>query len=219
MEGTWSPWTFHDEKDKLVGYDVEVGKYIADYLGVDVKYVEGEWDGLLAGVSSGRYDVLINGVCVTDERKKSYDFSDTYGYNRIAVIVDGNNNDINIMEDLADKKTVNTLQSVYAQIAESYGGKVTGVDDLNETFLLLKREDIDATLNSEDSYADYMKNNPDENFKIVCYYPIKDEVAIPVKKGSDKLLAEINKAIATAKEDGSLAKISEKYFGTDITIE
>ena len=41
MEGTWAPWTYHDETDKLVGYDVEVGKYIADYLGYDVKYVEG----------------------------------------------------------------------------------------------------------------------------------------------------------------------------------
>lgn len=217
MEGTWAPWTYHDENDNLVGFDVEVSKYIADYLGVDVKYVEGEWDGLLAGVSSGRYDMLVNGVSVTDERRQSFDFSNDYAFNRIAVIVDGNRDDIKTMEDLKDKKTANTLQSVYAQIAESYGAKVTGVDDLNETFLLLKRGDIDATLNAEDSYGDYMKNNPDEKFKIACYYPEKDEIAIPVKQGSSDLLKAINEAIDAAYSDGSLKEMSNKYFGTDIT--
>ena len=55
-EGTWSPWTFHDENDELVGYDVEVGKLIAEKLGVEPVFVEGEWDGLFAGLDAERYD-------------------------------------------------------------------------------------------------------------------------------------------------------------------
>ena len=61
MEGTWAPWTYHDENDELVGYDVEVAKLIANELGVDVNFVEGEWDGLLAGLDDGRYDIMVNG--------------------------------------------------------------------------------------------------------------------------------------------------------------
>ena len=62
MEGTWAPWTYHDEADQLVGYDVEVAQNIAQRLGVEVNFAEGEWDGLLAGLDSGRYDIMVNGV-------------------------------------------------------------------------------------------------------------------------------------------------------------
>ena len=53
MEGTWAPWTYHDENDELVGFDVEVGQQIAQALGVEATFVEGEWDGLLAGLDAG----------------------------------------------------------------------------------------------------------------------------------------------------------------------
>ena len=68
MEGTWAPWTYHDADDNLVGYDVEVAQNIAEKLGVEVNFVEGEWDGLLAGLDDGRYDIMVNGVGVTEER-------------------------------------------------------------------------------------------------------------------------------------------------------
>ena len=76
MEGTWAPWTYHDENDELVGFDVEVGQQIAEALGVEATFVEGEWDGLLAGLDAGRYDIMINGVDITEERSDAYDFSD-----------------------------------------------------------------------------------------------------------------------------------------------
>ena len=78
MEGTWAPWTYHNDKDKLVGFDVEIGNYIADYLGVEADFVEGEWDGLFAGLDAGMYDIIINGVDETPERAEKYDFSDSY---------------------------------------------------------------------------------------------------------------------------------------------
>ena len=78
MEGTWAPWTYHDESDNLVGYDVEVATKIAEKLGVEPKFVEGEWDGLLAGLDAGRYDIMVNGVDITPERAEKYDFSTPY---------------------------------------------------------------------------------------------------------------------------------------------
>src|SRR5699024_7228439 len=70
MEGSWSPWTYHDDTDTLVGYDVEVSRAIAHYIGVEPEYVEVEWDGLVAVLDVGSYDIVSNGVEVTEERAK-----------------------------------------------------------------------------------------------------------------------------------------------------
>ena len=74
-EGTWAPWTYHDEEDDLVGFDVEVAQRVAEKLGVKATFVEGEFDGLLAGLETGRYDMIANGVEITEERSEKYDFS------------------------------------------------------------------------------------------------------------------------------------------------
>ena len=219
MEGTWAPWTYHDESGTLVGFDVEVGQQIAEALGVETTFVEGEWDGLLAGLDAGRYDIMINGVDITEERSDAYDFSDPYAYNRTAVIVSGDNTDIASMEDLEGKRTANTISSTYAEVAEGYGAEVTGVDDLNQTFELLLSGRIDATLNAEVTYYDYMEAHPDANIKIACLDPEATEVAIPFRKGEEaaSLREAVNQALADMRESGALSELSEKYFGTDIT--
>ena len=219
MEGTWAPWTYHDENDELVGFDVEVGRQIAEALGVEAAFVEGEWDGLLAGLDAGRYDTMINGVDITEERSDAYDFSDPYAYNRTAVIVSGDNTDITSMEDLAGKHTANTISSTYAEVAEQYGAEVTGVDDLNQTFELLLSGRIDATLNAEVTYYDYMEAHPDANLKIACLDPQATQVAIPFRKGEEtaSLREAVDQALADMRQSGVLTELSEKYFGTDIT--
>ena len=219
MEGTWAPWTYHDENDELVGYDVEVGKAIAEKLGVTATFVEGEWDGLLAGLDAGRYDIMVNGVGITPERQEKYDFTTPYAYNRTAVIVRGDYDEISSMEDLNGKKTANTISSTYAEQAEAYGATVTGVDDLNQTIELLLAGRIDATLNAEVVFADYQKAHPEANIKIAAYSDDVEQVAIPVRKGADTatLLAAINQALAELDADGTLSALSVKYFGTDIS--
>ena len=82
LEGDWQPFSFHDESDTLVGFDVEVAQNIGERIGVEVEFVEAAWDGLFAGMESGRYDIVVNGVDITEDRQKSYDFSDPYGYDR-----------------------------------------------------------------------------------------------------------------------------------------
>ena len=219
MEGTWAPWTYHDETDTLVGYDVEVGQKIAEKLGVEAQFIEGEWDGLLAGLEDSRYDIMINGVDITPERQQKYDFSTPYAYNRTAVIVRGDDDSISKMEDLNGKHTANTISSTYAEVAEKYGAEVTGVDDLNQTMELLISGRIDATLNAEVTYYDYMKAHPDANVRIAAIDPDETSVAIPMRKGAEtaSLLAAVNEALAELAADGTLTALSEKYFGTDIS--
>lgn len=221
MEGTWSPWTYHDEQDELVGFDVEVGKAIAGKLGVEPVFVEGEWDGLLAGLDSGRYDIMVNGVEYTEERGEKYDFSQPYGYIRTAIIVNEDNEEIYAFEDLAGKTTANTISSTYAQLAESYGATATGVDDLNQTMELLLQKRIDATLNAEVTFYDYMNVHPDAGLKIAALTQEASRVCIPMKKGedSDTLQEALNQAIEELRQEGVLEEISRKYFGTDITAD
>lgn len=219
MEGTWSPWTYHDENDELVGYDVEVAAAIAEKLGVTAVFIEGEWDGLFAGLDAGRYDMVINGVDITEERAQKYDFTQPYAYNRTAVIVKKDNEEITSFEHLNGKNTANTISSTYAQLAEQYGANVTGVDDLNQTFELLLSGRIDATLNAELTYYDYMKAHPDADIKIAILTDDASEVAIPLRKGSasESLKNAVNEALTELKNDGTLSELSIKYFGKDIS--
>lgn len=217
-EGTWSPWTFHDKEGKLTGYDIEVGRLIAQKLGVKPQFVEGKWDGLLAGISAGRYDIMINGVDMTPERQKAYRFTDPYAYNRTVVMVSAQNDSIKSMQDLKGKVTANTISSTYAEIAEKYGAKVDGVDDLNQTFELLLSGRIDATLNAEVVYYDYMKVHPQAAIKIAAIDEQVTSVGIPLKKeGTEKLQTELNKILSDLRNSGELTKLSNQFFGTDIS--
>lgn len=218
-EGTWAPWTYHDENDELVGYDIEVAKGIAEHLGVKAEFVEGEWDGLFAGLNAARYDIVANGVEVTSERAETYDFSEPYAFIRTAIMVSSDNDEIHSFDDLDGKTTANTLASTYATLAESYGATAIGVDDLAQTIELLRAGRVDATLNAEVTYYDYIRQHPDAPIKVAALTDTASEVSIPVRKGDDSetLLAAINEAIEAMRASGELSALSEKYFGSDIS--
>ena len=221
LEGAWQPWSYHDESDTLVGYDVEVSRAIAEKLGVEPEYVESDWDSLFAGLDAGRFDIVCNGVEVTDERAKTYDFTTPYGYIHTALAVRKDNEDITSFEDLKGKTTANSLASTYMELAESYGATVQGIDTLEETIQLLTAGRIDATLNADVSFYDYLNVHPDADFKLVAQTADASHVAIPVRKGDDSasLLEAINTAIEELRADGTLKALSEKYFGQDISSE
>ena len=220
-EGAWSPWTYHDESDKLVGYDVEVATALAEKLGVKAEFVEGAWDGLFAGLDSGRYDIVCNGVELTEERALTYDFTVPYGYIHTALAVRSDNTDITTFEDLAGKTTANSIASTYMTLAESYGAEVLGIDTLDETIQMLVAGRVDATLNADVSFYDYLNVHPEADFKIVALTEDASQVCIPVRKGEETatLLAALNEAIEELRADGTLAEISQRYFGTDISSE
>ena len=221
LEGAWQPWSYHDESDTLVGYDVEVSRAIAEKLGVEPEYVESDWDSLFAGLDAGRVDMVCNGVEVTDERALTYDFTTPYGYIHTALAVRKDNDEIKTFEDLKGKTTANSLASTYMELAESYGATVQGIDTLEETIQLLTAGRIDATLNADVSFYDYLNVHPDADFKLVAQTEDASHVAIPVRKSDDSasLLEAINTAIEELRADGTLKALGEKYFGQDISSE
>lgn len=219
LEGDWAPWSYVDENDELTGYDVEVVKAIADKLGVEIQIVPGEWDGLFAGMDAGRYDMVVNGVEVTEERADKYDFSTPYAYIRTALIVKGDNDSIKTFEDLKGKKTANSIASTYMNLAESYGATCYGVSTLDETLTMVLQGRVDATLNAIVSFTDYMAQHPDSNLKVVATTEEASNVAIPMRKGDEtaSLREAVNKAIDELREDGTLSELSTRFFGEDIS--
>ena len=217
-EGNWSPWTYHDENDVLTGLDVEIGKLIAEGLGVEAEFQEAPWDSLLAGVDAGRFDIICNGVGYTEERAKSYSFTTPYVYTNKVVVVAEDNEEIKSVDDLKGKKTANSASSTYAALAEEYGATLVPVDTLGETMDMLQQGRVDATINAQVSIADYLKEHPEAKIKVVQVLA-GDPVAYPVGYGDDykTLVDAINEILENARQDGRLAEISMKFFNVDMT--
>ena len=220
MEGVWQPWTYHDESDVLTGFDVEIGALIAEGLGVTPEYQETAWEGILAGVDSGRFDIACNGVGYTEERAESYNFSTPYVYTEMVLVVRADNEDIKSLDDLKGKKTANSPNSTYAMRSEAAGAEVVYVDTLGETMEMLQQGRVQATLNAKDSVDAYLAEHPEAQIKIVLSVA-GEPVAIPMQKGerTETLKEEINRILEEARQNGKLAELSNKYFGRDLTKE
>lgn len=218
-EGAWSPWTYHDESDALVGFDVEIARAIAEQLGVKAEFVECPWESIFLGIDSKMYDIAANGVEITEDRAAKYDFSTPYAFLRTALIVRADNEDINSFADLKGRKTANSAGSTYALLAEEYGATTDTVSTLAQTLDLVLSGRVDATLNAELSYYDYLKEHPEAELKIVALSEEASNVGIPVRKGEENaaFLNALNDAIDALRANGTLKTISEKYFNTDIT--
>ena len=221
MEGNWAPWTYEDENGTLMGFEVEVSSAVAEKLGVKADYVIGVWDGLLAGVQSGRYDLMANGVGYSEDRAQSYTFSDFYAFNRTALVVRSDNTEITSLKDLKGRTTCNSANSTYQLLAESYGATVKDIETLDGTIEELLAGRVDATLNAEVSINDFMKAQPDAAIKIVDFDPEVEKVGMIMPRGEDSasLQKAVNDALAELRADGTLRAISVKYFGMDITSE
>ena len=218
-EGNWAPWTYFDENDTLVGFDVEIAQAVAQKLGVEADFETCPWESIFMGIDSTMYDTTANGVEITEDRAEKYDFTVPYAYRRTALIVRADNEDIKTFEDLNGKTTANSAGSTYALTAEGYGAETLVVSTLAQTLDLVMNGSADATLNAELSFYDYMKEHPDAPLKIVALSEEASEVAMPVRKGEENqsFLDALNGAIQELRADGTLKAISEKYFDADIT--
>ena len=216
-EGTYPPFTFHDEANALVGFDVEIAQEIAKRLGVTAEFVEGPWDGLIAGIDANRYDVVINQVGITDARKEKYDFSDPYIASKAVLIVKGDNDTIKTFADLAGKKSAQTLTSNFGKLAEESCAVLVGTDGFDQSVALVLQGRADATINDSLSFFDFKKKQADANLKIAAEQENADHSGVLLAKGKPELLAAINAALEEIKSDGTYATISEKYFGADVS--
>lgn len=220
VEGVYPPWNYHDDTGALVGFDVELARAIAARLGVEAEFAETAWDGIFAGLDADRWDIVANEVEPNPEREASYDFSAPYAKIRTVVIArEADAASISSPADLKGKTTANSVTSTYTATAREWGANPIPVDTLDETIRLLLDGRIDATLNSNLSFYEYMKHHPESPVRVAFEIPGEQAVAIPFAKrvSTATLRAAVDDAIAALRADGTLTQISEKYFGADIT--
>ena len=219
LEGTYPPFSFQGEDGKLTGFEVDFADALAQHMGVKAKLQPTKWDGMLASLESKRIDVVINQVTISPERQKKYDFSTPYTVSGIqALVKKGAESSITKPEDLKGKKVGVGLGTNYEQWlrANVPGVNVRTYDDDPTKYQDLRVGRINAILVDRLAALDLVKKTGDT--LAVAGAPFsRQESGVAIRKDNPELLAAINTAIAEMQKDGSLAKISEKWFGADVT--
>lgn len=216
-EGTYPPYTYHDASGKLVGFDVDIARAVAAKMGVKPEFVEGRWDGLIAGLSAKRYDAVINQVGITPERQAKFAFSDPYITSKAVLIVRDNNAQIKSFADLRDQKAAQSLTSNYAKLAQKYGAELVPTDGFNQSLELVISGRAAATLNDNLSYLDFRQHKPNAPLKVVAVAEQGADSAILVRKDQPQLVQALNQALSEIRADGTYHTISQRYFGSDVS--
>ncbi|MBZ9608042.1 amino acid ABC transporter substrate-binding protein [Clostridium estertheticum] len=216
-EGTYAPYSFHDKSGKLTGFDVEIAEEVSKRLSVKPEFVETKWDGMFAGLDAKRFDMVVNLVGIQPDRQEKYDFSEPYIVSKAVLIVNSDDNTIKKFEDLKGKKSAQSLTSNLSKIAKDNGAILQPVDSFNQAIDLLGSKRVDATVNDSLSYLDLKKQKPDLAIKVVDEEGNAQPSAFMFKKGNKELVDAVNKALIDMKADGAYLKISNKWFGSDVS--
>ena len=216
-EGTYKPFSYHDETGELVGYDVEVAKAVAEKLGLEVSFQETEWAAIFAGLEGQRFDIIGNQVSINAERQEKYLLSDPYTVSPGALIVTADNTTITGFDDLEGKKAAQSATSNWYELAASYGAEIEDIEGWNESITLLRDGRIDFTLNDKLTFLDYVATEGVDDIKIVAETDDPSLSAFALTKENAALTEAINAALAELAADGTLAEIGEKYFGADVS--
>lgn len=216
-EGTFSPFSYYNDKNELVGYDVDVARAVAEKLGLKIEFLTAPWDAMLAAFDAGKADAVFNQVSITDERKKKYEYSVPYTVVYGAIIVHKDNNDIKSFEDLKGKKNADSATSNWAQVAKKYGAQNVTVDSFAKSMELLIARRVDTVVRDNTVFYDFLKQRPDAPIKIAAKLKDVDYSAAIVQKGNKELADQISKALNKLEAEGKLKEISLKYFGKDVS--
>jgi cystine transport system substrate-binding protein len=219
MEGTYPPFNFKDGKSgQLAGYDVDVATLVAAKMGLKPEFVSTEWAAILAGLAAGKYDVIVSQVGITPKRLEAFDFSVPYTYSSPQLIVRKNERaNYASLNDLKGKKLGVGQGSVFEQQAKAVPGiEVKSYPAAPENLQDLAFGRVDAALNDSLMVA-YLLKNSQLPIRAGARVGKVERMAIPFQKGNPQFKAALDKALAEASADGSLKKISVKWFGSDVS--
>jgi polar amino acid transport system substrate-binding protein len=217
LDDSYPPMEFRDEKDNLVGFDIDLGNEIGKRLGVKTEYMPTDFNGILVALTTGKFDCIISSLSITDERKKTIDFSDSYLDGGQIIIVKKSNTTINSKADLANKIVGAQLGSTGEQAASKVPGvkEVKKYDKVTEAMhdLIIGRIDCIVV---DKQVGEYYIAKDAANYKVLSDTLTVEPTGIGFKKTDSDLKVAVQKAINDMKADGTLSKISIKWFGHDI---
>lgn len=207
------------ENGKPAGLDVELANIIGEKLNKKVILEEMEFNTLFAALSTNKIDVIISGVDITEERKKTFNFSDGYYNNKLSLVVKEGDTTITAVEDLQGKKVGTELGTT----ADTYADSLNSITNVKYNsgavaVMNLKAGKVDAVILDKPVAQQVLLTNDGcqilEGVKLVS-----SETGIVVNKNNPELLKEINAVIKELKETGKLQELIAKYFSTEKAIE
>jgi L-cystine transport system substrate-binding protein len=217
-EGTYAPFSFHEQgTNELTGYDVEVIEAVAEQMGREVEFSETQFDAIFAGLESDRYDVVANQITINPEREEKYLFSQPYTVSTGVIVTRADDTSVDALEDVKGKRSAQSTTSSFGEIAREAGAQVEAVEGFSQAVTLLKQGRVDVTINDSLAVLEYQKSTGDEDIQIAAEVDEPSEQAFAFRKDSADLQAEVDEALAALREDGTLARISEEYFGEDVS--
>jgi polar amino acid transport system substrate-binding protein len=228
LDDNYPPMGFKDENNEITGFDVEVAKEAAKRLGREVEFKAIDWDSKEAELKSGRIDVLWNGLDITEKRKENMMFSQPYMDNRqIVFVLKGNAKGIKAPADLAGKTigtqsggTTEEYLDDPAQAAFTKSLKeVKKYADYTSAFMDLENGRVDAIVSDEITGRYYMSKHPEKIEALEVVVGPVSQFGIGFRKDDEALCHDIQKVMDEMKADGTMAEISQKWFGKDITAQ
>ena len=221
-EGTYAPFTYHDASGKLTGYDVEVTRAVGEKLGVTIEFKETQWDAMLAGLKAGRFDLVANQVALTTpERRATFDKTEPYSWSGAMMLVRKDDDSIKSLDDVKGRKAAQTLSSNYGELATKLQADIVPIDGMAQGLLLIQQKRADLTFNDSLALLDYLKKNPNSGLKTAWEAPAEEKLGagLIANKGNDEALAKISAAIVELRNDGTLKKLGEQFFGKGISVK
>jgi His/Glu/Gln/Arg/opine family amino acid ABC transporter permease subunit len=219
-EGTYPPFTYKDPRtNQLTGYDIEVIQGVAKEAGWTLKFVQSDFDAIFPALDAKRIDVIANQVTINPERQARYLFSTPYTYSHGVIVVSSDNKDIKTLADLKGKTAAESETSNWAGVARDAGAKVQSVEGFAQAAALLKQGRVDVIVNDNIAVLDYLASSGDKGIRIVGN--AGDEIgkqALTFRKSDTALRDDANDALAAMRKDGTLRKISQKYFKADVSV-
>lgn len=218
MEGTYAPYAYRDKNGKLTGFEVELARETAKRMGLKPKFVTTGWDSLIAGLGSNQYDVIFNDMWVNPARKKQFRYATPYIYSKSVLISKPGLK----LDDLKGKTIAAGTGTENWTTAEKLGAKVVAAPDFQTDMDMINQGRADGAVNSEAAFNYWKKSHKDSDltYQVIPDKYIKIEPIAPMlNKKSTKLTKEMDKALKAEQKDGTIKKLSIKYFGKDLTHE
>lgn len=221
MEIGYPPLEYYDVDGKTpIGFDVELSKLLAKQMGLKAEVIDTAWDGIFAGLETSKYDAVISGATILEERKNSMDFSIPYVGNGQALILQKDSKlAVSKPEDLTGLKVAyqaETTSDFFMEKLVAKGLKFIPVefDKVINAYDELALGRCDVVISDALVSAAYL--GPDSKYKSVWVGDADEFFGVAVKKGNTVLLEKINQALKELADDGSLAALSNKIFGADL---
>ncbi|WP_182525148.1 ABC transporter substrate-binding protein/permease [Nocardioides dongkuii] len=219
-EGTYPPFTYVDPRTgDLTGYDIEVMEAIAEEAGWELDFTQASFDALFPALDAGRIDVIANQVTINPEREARYLFTAPYTYSRGVIVTAAGDDDITTLADLEGRTTAQSETSNWAQVARDAGARVQSVEGFAPAVELLVQGRVDAIVNDNIAVLDYLASTGSDEIEIAGEAGGEvSEQALVFAQSDQALRDEADRALQAITADGTLAELSEEYFGADVSV-